>query len=262
MTLHLIRSVLDRREVARRAPRRAGSDEGYTLHAALAHAFAVAPDEPAAVPFRTFAVDDTFPSSDQALFLLAYSERPATALREAFGPDGKRVVQALEGREVPLLPRSTELRFRLRAMPVVRTKTPPPGGAPAKTTSSGRPGSREVDAFLHARFADWSPDPPSFDRPFERREWEWEAREQAYREWFLGQLNRHATGAAELTDFALESFRRARLYRRGGGPSTAPDCVLTGRLRVQDPEAFLGLLARGVGRHRAFGYGMLRVRPA
>ena len=40
-----------------------------------------------------------------------------------------------------------------------------------------------------------------------------------------------------------------------------PDVVMQGRLRVSDPQAFAQLLARGVGRHRAFGFGMLLLRP-
>jgi len=30
---------------------------------------------------------------------------------------------------------------------------------------------------------------------------------------------------------------------------------------VRDPTGFAALLARGVGRHRAFGFGMLLLRP-
>ena len=37
---------------------------------------------------------------------------------------------------------------------------------------------------------------------------------------------------------------------------------MTGELEVGDSERFLHLLARGVGRHRTFGFGMLLLRPA
>ena len=40
-----------------------------------------------------------------------------------------------------------------------------------------------------------------------------------------------------------------------------PDALFTGEITVADPEAFCRLLARGVGRHRAFGFGMLLLRP-
>jgi CRISPR system Cascade subunit CasE len=38
--------------------------------------------------------------------------------------------------------------------------------------------------------------------------------------------------------------------------------LVTGTLRVGDAEAFRALLARGLGRHRAFGFGMLLLRRA
>ena len=37
---------------------------------------------------------------------------------------------------------------------------------------------------------------------------------------------------------------------------------MRGILAITDPTAFADLLARGVGRHRAYGYGMLLLRPA
>ena len=37
---------------------------------------------------------------------------------------------------------------------------------------------------------------------------------------------------------------------------------MQGILTVTDSAAFAALLARGVGRHRAYGYGMLLLRPA
>jgi len=36
----------------------------------------------------------------------------------------------------------------------------------------------------------------------------------------------------------------------------------TGVLQVRDSAAFAALLARGIGRHRAFGFGMLLLKPA
>ena len=40
------------------------------------------------------------------------------------------------------------------------------------------------------------------------------------------------------------------------------EAVFEGTLEVRDAALFQGLLARGVGRHRAFGFGMLLLRPA
>jgi CRISPR system Cascade subunit CasE len=46
-----------------------------------------------------------------------------------------------------------------------------------------------------------------------------------------------------------------------GQQGGSPDAVFTGTLVVARPAEFMGLLARGIGRHRAFGYGMLLLRP-
>ncbi len=41
-----------------------------------------------------------------------------------------------------------------------------------------------------------------------------------------------------------------------------PDVSFTGVLTVADPDRFATLLAHGVGRHAAFGFGMLLLKPA
>jgi CRISPR system Cascade subunit CasE len=40
-----------------------------------------------------------------------------------------------------------------------------------------------------------------------------------------------------------------------------PQALVKGVLNIADSDAFNRLLARGIGRHRAFGYGMLLLRP-
>jgi len=66
----------------------------------------------------------------------------------------------------------------------------------------------------------------------------------------------------------LIGFRRVRSQRnaRVGGKVKQrgverPDALFTGELTIRDAEAFARLLARGIGRHRAFGFGMLLLRP-
>ena len=44
--------------------------------------------------------------------------------------------------------------------------------------------------------------------------------------------------------------------------SVGPDATLQGALRVTGGNAFANLLARGIGRHQSYGYGMLLLRPA
>ena len=46
------------------------------------------------------------------------------------------------------------------------------------------------------------------------------------------------------------------------GLSPGPDVLIRGILQVADPQQFGQLLAQGIGRFRAYGYGMLLLKPA
>ena len=88
-------------------------------------------------------------------------------------------------------------------------------------------------------------------------------REQVYVEWLAEQFSR--IGGASLIEemTSMVSFRRSRAFRRRNARYTeGPDVVIRGTLTVTDNYAFTNLLARGVGRHRSYGYGMLLLRPA
>jgi CRISPR system Cascade subunit CasE len=131
--------------------------------------------------------------------------------------------------------------FEVRICPVVRT---------SREGAHGRK-PREVDLFLSRSWAAGSPD-ISVDR------------EGVYRDWLAERL---AQGGAKLLEARMQRFRRVRLLRRKqDAERTAtilerPDATFEGTLEVTDGAAFAALLARGVGRHRAFGFGMLLLRP-
>ncbi len=131
------------------------------------------------------------------------------------------------------------LGFEVRACPIVRSKT------------ERHPDGREVDAFL-AECLRVGPD-QQVDR------------EQIYLAWLGRELARG--GASSLEHAELVRFKRERLLRRTQGSDRKahslerPDATLVGRLKVDDPAAFAELLARGIGRHRAFGFGMVLLRP-
>ena len=90
-------------------------------------------------------------------------------------------------------------------------------------------------------------------------------RETVYREWFLAEIARR--GGATVERVGLERFQLERLTRRhqGGDRKSEsrdrPAANFEGTLVVTDPVAFRATLARGLGRHRAFGFGMLLLRP-
>lgn len=221
-------------------------DFGYALHALLRAAFG----ENSPRQFR-------YTDSEQGL--LAYTTlgpeefAQHTALAEpdvaaALGLDSMADYAGYRLRLMPTSwPEGFVLGFELRVRPTVRENAT----------------GRERDAFLAA--ISKSPDVPL-------------ERSAVYVDWLRGQLRGRADGereawhgAAEVLDAQVESFRLLDVVRRTQATQegndrkrrvlTGPDLVLSGRLRVTDPAAFAKLLARGVGRHRAFGLGMLLLRP-
>jgi len=221
-------------------------DFGYALHALLQAAFG----EKAPRQFRY---------TDPEQGFLAYTNlgpeqfAQHTALADpdvaaALGLDASADYSGYRLRTMPSTwPEGFVLGFELRVRPTVR--------------ESGT--GRERDAFLAAIAK-------SPDARLERA--------TVYVQWLHEQLTGRADGArqawhgaAEVLDAQVEGFRLLDVVRRTQAAKdgderkrrviTGPDLILSGRLRVTDPAAFTKLLARGVGRHRAFGLGMLLLRP-
>ena len=68
--------------------------------------------------------------------------------------------------------------------------------------------------------------------------------------------------ACRLEGFQLHAMVRKREGASGLATRKFPDAVLAGELTLVEPEPFMEVLARGVGRQRAFGYGMVMLQPA
>jgi CRISPR system Cascade subunit CasE len=223
-------------------------DEGYAVHALLRALFG--PSAPG--PFTVRAARDL-----PGPAVLAYGPEPLAGLSQTAGltaePLAHAVVDWARAADKPMpaaFPAGMRLGFEVRACPVVRVGR----GAVTK-----RPGA-EVDAFLSALDA--------FDRAGAGAERP--TREAVYLDW----LRRHLEGggAAGLLD-ARVAARRLRTVLRKTQPTkdepdraprsfARPDIIFSGTLRVGDPIAFRTLLARGIGRHRSFGFGMLLLRSA
>ncbi len=92
--------------------------------------------------------------------------------------------------------------------------------------------------------------------------------EETYLDWLKNRL----FPAARLESAIVAGSRSAFMYARGGkdhdGPPSRsekrswPETTFTGTLTVADPAAFDRLIRHGVGRHAAFGFGMLLLRAA
>ena len=237
--------------------RRPALDTGYRLHALFAALFGPAAPKPFAIPDQAGANGGGDPA---VLPILAYSSRPLAELRAlaqaAATPQAWRAVSWDAAADKPMpaaFQAGLALGFQLRACPVVRLAR----GAASRSEGRRLPGA-EVDAFLAARDA---------AGPGGKVE-----REPVYRRWLGEQFDRG--GGARLQSLTVQALRRSPVFRRGHQPADPgkasapdrsfdrPDVTFSGRLEVTDPAAFTEWLARGVGRHRAFGFGMLLLRPA
>lgn len=95
-------------------------------------------------------------------------------------------------------------------------------------------------------------------------------RSEVYVQWLRALLVRQ--GGAEVVDASVSRYQRLGVTRKTQTGSadaaryshvvSGPDAVLTGQLRVTSSQAFTQLLSVGVGRHRAFGFGLLLLRSA
>lgn len=216
------------------------TDWGYLVHCQLGELFG----ERAPAPFLIER------HGRGTLEVLGYCAAPAQQLREHAGQFADPLTHSgcdwerLASKPMPTTWRpGTRLGFRIRACPTVRmSKDDPP---------RYRKGA-EVDAFLAHCWRQPSPDTPVH-------------RAAVYQEWLARELARG--GAARLLHMAMRGFQRERVVRRTQGPQRTtrlqerPEAWLEGALEVQQEAAFHSLLRRGVGRHRAFGFGMILLRP-
>lgn len=95
-------------------------------------------------------------------------------------------------------------------------------------------------------------------------------RGKVYRDWLIKQLG--SSVSVDMDDVRMDGFRVASMFRktqrtdeetkRKPKQLRLPLALFTGELTVRDSDGFTALLARGVGRHRAFGYGMILLKPA
>jgi CRISPR system Cascade subunit CasE len=240
--LHFITVDVDVQALVRRARTRGlpmrELDAGYLVHSWLEATFG-----PGKV--RPFSID---PDVRSAARVYGYSDAPLEVLRQnavsyADPTDWAAAVwDTAASKPMPeVMPAGIRLGFEARVVPTRRREEVV--GNTKRTV--------ELDAFLSAARRD--PDGPPPDRA------------TVYDAWLGEQLGRD--GGAHLEGpCSMQSFQLAPLLRRSQGEArksrmvTLPDVRLRGVLRVGDPVAFQALLRRGVGRHRAFGFGMLLLR--
>ena len=248
---HLVRTLVDTDRLARWAGERGWSgskgstvyDEGRALHHLVTEVWG-----PGVLPCFRLLV----PPRRRTGNLYAYSAMDAEALRAAAdvqAPPEHLKVLRLEGLESKLMPADwragQRLGFDLRTRPVRRLRRDL--SSPREPVRAGS----EVDAFLVEALRDHPKAPDGMSK-------EGRTRQEVYLDWLTERLTPAAT--LDRSETRLVRFRRRRVAREKRD-SEGPDAVVHGVLVVADPMAFSALLMRGVGRHRAYGYGMLLLRP-
>lgn len=215
-------------------------DTGYAVHGALKAVMGDLAPQP-------FVVRQRGATSE----LLGYTATASETLRRALqlAPADRRAADALRLTAMELRPMPSDWRrgerfsFEVRVAPVVRSRSARPGAVV------------EVDAAWHESLAG--------SRPGDRQ--------QAYGQWLARELGRD--DAAALRAWGLHAFSLIRIARcaqrtvdegstRAMAQGMLPDLTARGELVIGDPAAFVRLLARGLGRHRAFGFGCLLLAPA
>jgi len=219
-------------------------DEGYAIHAALAATFdhgVTASKRCAPKPFHIVE------SCPVALQVLGYSQADHEQLRNRARAGDARAAGVVElgslaSRPVPAFEKGRKLAFEVRACPVRRVAK---RGDQLKNRA-------EVDVYLaQVRQEEGGDAPPD--------------RMSVYRDWLRTEVQRGH--AARVVSVDISGFRLGRQFRRTQGnerksaTTRHPEVHFEGVLEVTDPSAFTLGLARGVGRHRAFGFGMLLLRP-
>jgi CRISPR system Cascade subunit CasE len=137
----------------------------------------------------------------------------------------------------PVLAVGDRLGFTLRANPVV-----------ARLDTKGERGKRH-DVVMDALRTG-----PQDDRQSARPR----AVLTAGRAWFARQGEAH--GFASMKDANVDGYESLRVPRVGGKPAVFGVLDISGVLEVRDPDLFLAQLARGFGRARAFGCGLMLIR--
>lgn len=138
----------------------------------------------------------------------------------------------------PKLREGAPYRFSLRANPTRR----------AGPTEAGRRAAR-VDVVMHARklaAAEGRDERPIFE---------------AGRAWLARQGER--AGFSLTNDLLVGGYQQLSFRRRkGGSPIQVSQLDFDGVLIVQDPERLVERLAHGFGSAKAFGFGLMMLKPA
>jgi CRISPR system Cascade subunit CasE len=248
-TVHMIQMWLDSRRLMQLGKmlhlplKQVGNN--YLVHCALSELFQDQAPKPFAVEDNHRQITDY---NGQAIRVLCYSELDWETLQnlaQGFAsPTVYEIVNwdRMASKPMPeTFPDGLELMFGLRACPVVRKASDGPKWKEGQ----------EIDVFLSKV---WEIDDESVNVD----------RKDTYKEWLINYFQKQ--NSADLTSLNVKRFSIERMSRRNHKSNRKvkviqrPDVTFTGTLKVKNGEEFKELLYRGIGRHKSFGFGMLKIR--
>lgn len=237
MALHLIESDVDVDALIRWASRNHGNkrqlDIGYSLHCLITSMYGSA----ALQPFRYLRKREA-PTAT----LMGYSALDASSLDElsqlAAAPSALNVIQNLRSKAMPeKISLGKRIGFDLRVRPTRR---------------------RTVEGIRHERDAFTS----LHDDPHKP---EIVDRTQCYLDWVEEHLKKNGAAlerdATSIRSVLLSTVVRDQKQQRSNNKHKLPDVIVQGNLEVADELKFNEAVMTGIGRHKAYGYGMLLFRP-
>jgi len=229
MTLLMLRFSPDMRSARRWMETRkavaSDPEGGYAWHALLGAAFGTT----APRPFRVLAG-----AADLQILAYAIQKPVMTDDREAIAAIGPA-----EMKPMPMLRQGLRLSVAARLRPVVRTDA-----------NGDRRRSVEMDVYHWTRKREGgNPDP-----------------ETVYANWSQALLERNGVNVESIRLVRKRFEPVLRRPRQEGGRTRTlvqgTSIEIEGIVKITDASLFSQAVAGGVGRHKAFGYGMLLLRPA
>lgn len=217
----------------------------YLVHCALSELFQKEAPKP-------FSVEDThregFVSNGQSIRILCYSVLDWENLHEIAQRNASPTVYEIvewgrtASKPMPkMFSEGEEYKFELRTSPVIRK------ASHSEKWNKGQ----EIDIFL-SKVWELNDEKEKIDRG------------TVYKEWLDEHFKRK--NCADLCEIKIKRFSIERMSRRNHKQQRKmsiiqrPDVTFNGRLKITDPDNFKNLLYQGIGRHKSFGYGMLKLR--
>ena len=239
--MHQIRANVNAKELQRWMAERRITDRDYAMHSLLTESF----DKAAPRPYRLVPATD----SDYHI-LYGYTRGHDAAdlkLEAAMSADPLQAniipADSIQSKAMPTnWPQGKTLGFETRVRPITRMKNLQDTGKNAT----------EIDRYALKIMQGKLPG----NQPYTG------TRLEAYTEWLKQQFDKFAGAELHTEGTYITTFNITNAVRGPHrGQAKGPDVVLRGSFTITNPEAFKTMLSQGLGRHKAYGFGMLLVHP-